>query len=174
MTFRQNIRWWFPVVLTLASGGYGLDGQTQKPVPSIPKGANYSLLRITSSDNVELMLIDSLGRRIGRDPQTGQTYQEIPESDYGTEIIPGSSGKQIKLLSVNRPYPGRYGLRVTGMKASSYTLIMEGNSADNRYKTNISLAERLIARNEIHSYQFSYNQSPNWYPKPLLVRIVKP
>lgn len=172
--FRRSIGWCLPVVLTLAVGGSEFDWPTQKAGPLMLDRTNYGFLRITSSHNVELVLIDPLGRRIGLDPRVGQSYREIAESDYGSEIVPASSGRQIKLLSVNRPYPGRYTLAVTGVKAGPYVLTVEGNSADSRHQTEIFLPERPIARNEVHIYQFRYDQGLTSNPKPLLVKIVKP
>ena len=42
-------------------------------------------ITISASNNVELLITDSLGRRVGKNPFTNKTYNEIPNTFYGEE-----------------------------------------------------------------------------------------
>ncbi|KKU90725.1 MAG: hypothetical protein UY23_C0008G0010, partial [Candidatus Jorgensenbacteria bacterium GW2011_GWA1_48_11] len=80
---------------------------------------DLSTLYISASTPTELFLIDSLGRRVGKDPNTGVIYFEIPNSYYGVESVivdtsfdppPSSVGNGIVTLFVINPTAGEFSL----------------------------------------------------------------
>ena len=78
--------------------------------PSIPRTNTYSI----NLPNA-LMLVDSQGRRTGKDPISGATYHEIPDTSYFEE---GRSGQ----LYFFTPATGQYTLYVLGGQTGEYHL----------------------------------------------------
>src|SRR5690606_13786897 len=68
--------------------------------------------------HIHLLLTDSQGRRVGKDPLTGEIYREIPGSDYGYEEpygqLEGSEGAS-EVLGFNE-------LTIMDPISDSYTL----------------------------------------------------
>lgn len=67
-----------------------------------------------------IMLVDSQGRRTGKDPVTGMRYHEIPGTSY-SEVGSPSTGGAGELLTSDLPN-GRYTLYVLGGRNGSYWL----------------------------------------------------
>lgn len=67
-----------------------------------------------------LMLVDSQGRRTGKDPATGALYHEIPDTSYTEEGI-GSTNTDGVLFAWN--VTGRYTLYVLGGTTGPYRIV---------------------------------------------------
>jgi PKD repeat protein len=66
---------------------------------------------------VELLVIDSLGRRLGYDPGSGQILQEIPLGFYAHP-----TGEPVE-FAIYEPVAGDYTITVTGTGSGPYTLL---------------------------------------------------
>lgn len=67
-----------------------------------------------------LILVDSQGRRTGKDPATGILYREIPGASYSEDTIsPGHGSGQLVL---SNPAAGNYTLYVLGKETGQYHL----------------------------------------------------
>ncbi len=73
-----------------------------------------------------LMLVDSQGRRTGKDPVTGIFYHEIPGTSYSEDGM--SATNRIGDLIVQGISDGQYTLYVLGGKTGSYWVGMAGSS----------------------------------------------
>jgi hypothetical protein len=77
----------------------------------------------------ELLVTDSMGRRAGKDPATGITYEEIPGSSYMVDSVGDAeneggspTGHETKFLYVPDASTGAYTVQVIGTGAGAYTL----------------------------------------------------
>lgn len=73
----------------------------------------------------ELLLTDPQGRRVGLDPVTGESTQEIPNASYYREYIEdidGQGGPESKQLEVMTPPSGDYKIVVSGVEDSLYNI----------------------------------------------------
>jgi PKD repeat protein len=77
-----------------------------------------NILSITALSPVELTLTDSLGRRLGYDPQTGADISEIPNALYFRDLT--TADKHLIVYAVEA---GDYLLTVTGIGEGTYTII---------------------------------------------------
>jgi YVTN family beta-propeller protein len=151
-----------PVILGVASGGYcpghyvvatKTDGSTwwindpAGPATTLatygnsfcqrvvyPSGGSSSRLAVHAHSPVELLLTDPLGRRLGFDPSTGTSYDEIPDASYGMDgtilsedgsetIVPG-----LKTAWLNSPVDGQYTIEAIGTDTGSY--LVDGEASD--------------------------------------------
>lgn len=67
-----------------------------------------------------LMLVDSQGRRTGKDPATGILYREIPGTSYGEES--GTPGHRSGELFTSNLPDGQYTLYILGGQTGAYWL----------------------------------------------------
>ncbi len=89
--------------------------------PQLPKTYEYHV----NAPNT-LMLVDSQGRRTGKDPVTGIFYHEIPGTSYSEDGM--SATNRIGDLIVQGISDGQYTLYVLGGKTGSYWVGMAGSS----------------------------------------------
>ncbi|MDO8603932.1 MAG: YncE family protein [bacterium] len=93
------------------------------PVLTAMKGMSFSL-----GSPAELLIIDPLGRRLGKDPTTGILYEEIPEGSYYQEGISNAElenppqAHENKNIWIPNPEVGQYITKVIGTDTGSYTL----------------------------------------------------
>jgi len=110
----------------------------------------------------ELLLTDSYGRRLGKDPRTGEEFREIPGGVYYEEFI-GNPVNEIsfensdptKVLVVPNAGSGEYQLEVIGTGSGKYTLIStysdtDGESGDSKF-------ESITAEGNVAFYRSVYN-----------------
>jgi hypothetical protein len=108
----------------------------------------------------ELLLMDPHGRRVGRDPQTGQTFAEMSNSSYEYEgigdAVTGAMGPETGIIYVGDPSDGEYFLKVIGLKRCHYDLTIRGYDEDmdpsDAIFTNI-----VIDENVEHTYLIIYS-----------------
>jgi hypothetical protein len=80
---------------------------------------------------VHLVLVDSEGRRIGRDPDGDTRYAEIPDATYGPVLNPqptapvGPRGLAGNGITLRSPAEGRYELQVIGVERIGYEYIVQ-------------------------------------------------
>ncbi|MBF0319281.1 MAG: C39 family peptidase [Nitrospirae bacterium] len=115
----------------------------------------------------ELVITDPLGRRVGYDPTTGITYNEISDSHYeslypddDTEPYPTELLEQeYKELDISKPVAGDYKLQVIGTGTGNYMLDIRSWNPD--LDSSISGWVRIfenvpITPNEVQIYGFHY------------------
>jgi hypothetical protein len=81
------------------------------------QGGNFSLLNGYGMSPVELLVTDPLGRRLGDNPATGETFNEIP---YGFYAHPASEPAEFHIYL---PMTGTYFITVTGTGTGDYKLL---------------------------------------------------
>jgi len=107
----------------------------------------------------ELLFTDPQGRKVGYDPISGITYNEIPRAFYESigleDAESGDAGPETKELEVPWPLAGDYQLQVIGTDTGTYTLEIRAYDPE----LNASAADFLnipISQSEIHTYGFYY------------------
>lgn len=88
-----------------------------------------SFFEVSAHSPVHIILTDPDGRKLGFDPRTNTTWDEIPNAGYFTETITtvdGSSLPEAKVLLVSRPEIGEYDLDVIGFDEGSYVIQVSG------------------------------------------------
>jgi probable HAF family extracellular repeat protein len=95
---------------------------------------------------VELVLTDSLGRRLGFDPILGEFYNEIPESYYGREafVAPTEGESEIGddfaplAFEVGDLIPGKYKFSIFGVGEGPWSIDLGFSNADRQFlQTNL-------------------------------------
>jgi hypothetical protein len=82
-------------------------------------------LEISAHSPVQLVVADALGYRVGYDPSTDETYNEIPDAGYVTGAIAGPDGSTLpeeKYVLIPQPTNGAYSVQVIGDGSGSYTV----------------------------------------------------
>lgn len=82
---------------------------------------------ISIASPAELLITDPSGRKIGNDPITGISYQDIPGAVYYKEGISAAIDDPLpphesKIVWIPDPVAGAYGIQVIGTDTGSYTL----------------------------------------------------
>jgi hypothetical protein len=92
-------------------------------------------LNLVTSNNAELLIMDSLGRRTGFDATTGNSLREIPDSVYSVDALfddellqPGTGNSHI--VDVFQPTTGTYTVVVSGVASGAYALTIRSFSQD--------------------------------------------
>lgn len=109
----------------------------------------------------ELLLTDPSGRRTGKDPLTGQLYNEIPGASYAEDGISDPTGDVLhapehvsKGIWIPAPQSGSYVLRVTGTGTGDYTLTHAGTDAQGRPQTKVTVGN--TAPGVVANYTVAY------------------
>ncbi|KWT78418.1 C39 family peptidase [Candidatus Magnetominusculus xianensis] len=115
----------------------------------------------------ELLITDSLGRRIGYDPNSGIRYNEIPNSYYDylypdddTEPYPTELLEhEYKELYIGRPVAGDFKLQVIGTGTGNYELDISSWNPDVSNSLGTKIFDNVpITPNEVHIYGFNYSK----------------
>ncbi len=120
----------------------------------------YAGIDFTIASPAELLIIDSMGRKLGKDPINNIEYNEIPGGTYTREGIgnPNSSNNNyhyLKSIWIPDPLDINYRLQVIGTGEGQYKLFSnisdkEGNSTSTMFISN-------IAANKIQEYILYYD-----------------
>jgi hypothetical protein len=95
--------------------------------PQIPIWGQYDV----SPPNA-LMLVDSQGRRTGKDPNTGVFYREIPNTGY--QEIASTPGHPVGELTFSNLPKGQYTLYVLGAQTGPYVVDIANNQGQSPLK----------------------------------------
>jgi hypothetical protein len=125
-------------------------------------GSGLELLRLESSDSVQLMLADPAGRRTGVDPVTGIGRQEIPESSFNDELtVNDETGLQVgprtRSIEVLLPSDGSYTLIARAAPGGAYAL--ETISYDRDGEQRRDYRSRTIGASEVAVTTIDYSAS---------------
>src|SRR5579859_2112330 len=113
----------------------------------------------------ELILTDPSGHRLGLDPVTNTSYDEIPNSSYiasfltdddPTGVAQGqANAPEVKQLMDNKPGSGQYIVTVTGTDAGTYS--MPVYLTDQNGVTNFTELDNIpTSAGVVHKYTFTY------------------
>jgi hypothetical protein len=104
-----------------------------------PDSGNSARLVLKACSPVDLVITDPQGRRLGFDPASGTSYEEIPDAWYGVDgTIAGGDGSGeiltgVKTAWLNAPVDGQYALEVIGTGTGMYTVHAEAYDRDGNY-----------------------------------------
>jgi hypothetical protein len=108
----------------------------------------------------ELLLIDIEGRRIGRDPRTGEIFSAMPNAFYEYEALSdlesGAPGPETAIVYVGNPLNGEYTLRVIGKEPFRYTLELRGYDGGMGH-SGTTFDHVPIHQHEEHTYLIRYS-----------------
>jgi hypothetical protein len=108
----------------------------------------------------ELLLTDSKGRRVGRDPIEDATFSEVPDASYGYEgiddAVSGAPGPQTAIIDMRNPITGRYTLQVIGKESAKYDLSIRGYDSD-MDPSDAEFLDVAIQKGSEHTYLFEYS-----------------
>ena len=126
----------------------------------IPKPITGSIYFYLASP-AELLIIDPLGRKLGKDPINNIIYSEIPEGSHTTEgpiitsEIPLTEIHEIKVIYIATPLEGKYGIKIIGTDVGSYT--METLAYDESGNSKDIIQRGNTAINNIQEFELDYS-----------------
>jgi hypothetical protein len=107
----------------------------------------------------ELLLSNSRGEKIGRDPRTDQLYSQIPNSYYESEslsdTVTDTPGPETRILYIRGPLTEEHTLWVIGTKAGTYHLEIRGYDLDLN-PSDVRFLDVKILENQEHRYLIRY------------------
>ncbi len=124
-------------------------------------GSPYAAMTIALGSPAELLITDSLGRRLGKDPSSGIVYNDIPGGSYGSDDIgdpdsvvppPTHSGKVAYLPELP---VGNYTIEVIGTGEGPYTL--QTTFADTTGASRTEIDAGTINENQTVQYEVAFN-----------------
>lgn len=134
--------------------------------PEVDPPADNSYLYISFHSPGELILMDPLGRKTGRDPINGTDYEEIPNSSYGKEYEEDAEtgetvGEDFKTIEIGQPLAGDYKLQVVGTGFGTYNLEIRGRATSGGFPSVTNFTLVPISPNNVHIYGFKYQLTPS-------------
>jgi hypothetical protein len=75
------------------------------------------------SGTASMLMTDSAGRRLGREPVSGIRLEEIPNSSYFEDPL---SAPVSRMIGISQPEEGQYQVVITGLETGSYEIINSG------------------------------------------------
>ncbi len=102
-------------------------------------------LDIYAGDEVEILVTDPLGRKIGFDPSTATDFREISTAAYFRDSlnddVTGTPDQEIShSVEINQPSAGIYRITATGLKASSYLIDIHAFATDGSALTPLTVS----------------------------------
>ena len=94
-----------------------------------PTTKDRSELDLALSGTASMLMTDSAGRRVGRDPVSGIRFEEIPNSSYFEDGLSAPVGRT---LEIPQPEEGQYQVTITGLGTGFYQLSIRAFSRDGR------------------------------------------
>ncbi|MBI2069960.1 MAG: hypothetical protein HYT79_05100 [Elusimicrobia bacterium] len=130
-----------------------------------PESGDSSSVNILGRSPIELLLIDSLGRKTGFDPLASSLVTQIPGAAYesdtslGDDTGEGNDEERFAYLELTPAPPGLYSIQVVGTGEGSYhlNLINTDSNAQTSLDTQFS---GLTMAGKIDVYQVSYSPIP--------------
>jgi len=121
----------------------------------------------------EILITAPDGKRLGKDPRTGQVYNEIVDGDYTIENPIYSSDDplneeeihDVKVLHIPETLDGNYDIQVIGTDAGAYTLtsMLYGENGDSRSQA----VQGNTEENAVTNYNLNFeNGNPSGDIKP--------
>ncbi|MBU4386822.1 MAG: C39 family peptidase, partial [Actinobacteria bacterium] len=120
-----------------------------------PREEDNSAITIKAYSPVEIYTIDSQGRYLGKDPNAGEEFDEIPNGGYYTDTSM-INGLKIKTIEVLKPIDGNYTIKVIGTDTGSYDIDYYSYDRSG-YWSNFKTFTAEITSGEIHNYEVNYS-----------------
>ena len=123
--------------------------------------AGLSRFWVSGHSPIELILVDSMGRKTGFDPVLNQQFDDIPGCQYYASFITGNMGHSIpeaKIIECRHPLDGTYKVQVTGTGAGPYTTVLysydrEGNPIGHTFTG-------TTEQDQVTDYEVGYSSMP--------------
>jgi len=107
---------------------------------------------------VEAYVVDPLGRKLGYDPITGKTYNEIPNSGYGGPV--GGGNPDDKFLDVIGAVNGDYLVTVVGTGTTESKYEMEVYARTSSFTdTSVDMKDIYTGPNVVNKFLFHYDSA---------------
>lgn len=112
---------------TTTTHNYGNQFESLRTFRQGTLGVIPSSISFAIASPAELLLTDPIGRRLGRDPSIGLSYNEIPDSSYFIDSVGGgpddatSTGHEVKTIWISSSTSGIYNVQVIGTASGTYT-----------------------------------------------------
>jgi hypothetical protein len=127
---------------------------------------------ITTSENVDLRVVDGVGRVTGFDPATDSAVQNIPSSSYLRTRLDDESGQIVagvdRAVQVLRPALDKYRVVVSGLAPGTFALSVHSYSKDGSNEGS-SAIEGVVGGGSSAEYELEFNSSES---APKAKRIV--
>jgi hypothetical protein len=135
------------------------------------------LISLSSGDNpikVRAFIVDPQGRRFGRDPRTGVSYYEVPNTGYDLSSIAADDGSEDATPEGEDFYigplmEGTYMISVYALSPSTYTLLVGASDNAGKPYATMTTTGALSAAGVSSLYHLSVNPTPG-LPGPVLVK----
>mgnify|MGYP005816108341 CR=1 FL=1 len=140
--------------------GQNVDSDASRVQPS----QQEATITISFHSPVSLLLIDPLGHRLGDDPSTSATYNEIPRGSYDAggladDETGAAEEDPAKSMFIPAPIHGQYRLKVTGTADGAYSADFTIQRAD-ASTSSATLQNVPIGSNQAQTYTFTYEDAP--------------
>ena len=125
---------------------------------------DVSSLTIAADDDVDFLVTDGIGRRVGFDTATSTEYEEIPGSAYFVDAfrnIPSgqAAASAIRSAVIPRPAAGSFTVTVRGRVTGPFTVTIAGIDVDGNDHPEIKISD-TIAAGAAKTYTMSFDAAP--------------
>ena len=125
---------------------------------------DVSRLLINFRCPIEVCVTDPDRQKTGYDPQTGQTYTEIPNSSYYQDYIESADGLswlECGVLNIGRPLDGDHDIDVTGIGDGTYNIdVCVFSSAAGELPSSWEGLDIPITNGEVHQFTLRFDKAP--------------
>ena len=140
--------------------------------PVIGQNIVPDAIYVSLASPAEFLITDPNGRRLGKDPVTGVSFNEIPDGAYYREGISGGTPEnptpphESKIVWIPTPATGQYNLQVIGTGNGSYTL--DSLIYDAQGNTHPQIFTGIAETNLVTDFNLNFtpNQPENIVVKP--------
>jgi hypothetical protein len=125
-------------------------------------GTAMGAISLSLASPAEILISDSLGRKLGKDPINNVEYNEIPGGSYYREGIGNpfaktpNPTKESKFIWIPKPMDGQYLIQVIGTEEGRYTMELLAYGKNGESKDVIHKGS--IAPNIIQKFELNYSK----------------
>jgi hypothetical protein len=145
---------------TLQSYGNSFEGLRRFELTN----TNLSAILLSIPSPGSILIVDSLGRKLGKDPDTGETFFEIPNGNYylqksltdGSVESPPTQGEE----------SGNYFIEILDPQAGDYTIKVSGENSGATflgYDRNADVSNKTFEINGQQQFLLDYSPEPGSY-----------
>jgi hypothetical protein len=135
------------------------------PAASSPAPTDSSALWIKSKTRVTILLTDPKGRRLGYDPKSAKTLQEIPEAKCDLEFITNrytgdEKDEAYEELSLEPAMEGQYRIDVFALQEGPFEVNISALSRNGSSEPTRDL-EGMVRQGQTKTFRLTFDASPN-------------
>jgi len=130
-------------------------------------GSLQANLHIYFASPIDFVVTDPLGRKLGRNPVSGTSYDVIPKGNYSAESIgnpdsdnPSFNVKSTKDIYVTDPIDGQYTVDVYGTGTGSYLMSVYAYTNGGVYQNTIT-GDTLLGKAEKYNFVLNSQDTEN-------------